>query len=117
MLPTATSPDDLSWHTEALAQGAEGLAKLDRAAPDSSFSASTGERGGFRTRWSPLPATRDEALGIADEGSGPLRCQKGGVWALERRGDDIVSADYLPPREVEGGPTRSRRRAVLDIGA
>ena len=53
------------------------------------------------------------ALGVASDAPGLLRCQKGSIWALERRSGVITRTEYIAPLETSLG----ERRAVLDVGS
>jgi exopolyphosphatase / guanosine-5'-triphosphate,3'-diphosphate pyrophosphatase len=54
-----------------------------------------------------------QVLGVSRDAATELRCQKGSVWVVDRRGGKVVRAEYVAPREGE----RGERRAVLDIGS
>ncbi len=58
-----------------------------------------------------------EALEVAHVDPDEVRCQKGSIWVLDRRGGRVAAADYIPPREVDAAVERSRRVGVLDIGS
>lgn len=56
-------------------------------------------------------------LGVGGDDPASLRCQKGGAWVIDRKGAELVDAEYLPPRSAEPEAARLERCAVLDVGS
>lgn len=52
------------------------------------------------------------ALGVSPNASDSLRCQKGSVWVLERKGGVIVRAEYISPHETSLGERRDDFRSI-----